>query len=79
MLAISILIVFAILYRGGEDSSLQYFSPQWWGILGLIGWAYGMTGLLLIVMRNSFYGVFGAWLFFALLSMLYHEGGTTGA
>ncbi|MBC9931466.1 DUF5009 domain-containing protein [Chitinophaga qingshengii] len=34
-----ILIVLALIYRGGEDGT-HYLSPQWWGILGLIGWAY---------------------------------------
>src|SRR5687768_10951969 len=33
------LLVLAILYRGGDDG-LNRFAPQWWGILGLIGWAY---------------------------------------
>ena len=33
------LVVLGLLYRGGEDGS-QRLSPQWWGILGLIGWAY---------------------------------------
>lgn len=33
------LIVLASLYRGGEDGT-GYLTPQWWGILGLIGWAY---------------------------------------
>lgn len=33
------LIVLALIYRGGDDGS-QHLTPQWWGILGLIGWAY---------------------------------------
>ncbi|NSL89214.1 DUF5009 domain-containing protein [Chitinophaga sp. Mgbs1] len=33
------LIVLALIYRGGE-SGTTYLAPQWWGILGLIGWAY---------------------------------------
>lgn len=33
------LIVLGFLYRGGEDG-LQGLKPKWWGILGLIGWAY---------------------------------------
>lgn len=34
-----LLIVLAFLYRGGEDGT-EYMKPHWWGILGLIGWAY---------------------------------------
>lgn len=33
------LVVLALLYRGGGDGT-QTLTPQWWGILGLIGWAY---------------------------------------
>jgi len=34
-----ILVVLAVIYRGGDDGT-QCMSPHWWGILGLIGWAY---------------------------------------
>jgi heparan-alpha-glucosaminide N-acetyltransferase len=33
------LLVLAIMFRGGEDGT-EPMHPQWWGILGLIGWAY---------------------------------------
>ncbi|MYM28380.1 DUF5009 domain-containing protein [Duganella sp. CY15W] len=33
------LLALAFLFRGGPDGSLR-LAPQWWGILGLIGWAY---------------------------------------
>jgi predicted acyltransferase len=34
-----LLVVLAALYHGGADGR-QTMTPQWWGILGLIGWAY---------------------------------------
>ena len=33
------LVALALAFRGGADGSLR-LAPQWWGILGLIGWAY---------------------------------------
>lgn len=33
------LLVLGIIFRGGEDGT-EMLQPQWWGILGLIGWAY---------------------------------------
>ena len=72
--AVIALIILAILYRGGEDGTVHGFGPQWWGILGLIGWAYLASGLITVFARNSFYVVLGGWIFFALLSMLYHGG-----
>ncbi|MEP6750670.1 MAG: DUF5009 domain-containing protein, partial [Bacteroidota bacterium] len=32
------LMILAFIYRSGDGSS--YMRPHWWGILGLIGWAY---------------------------------------
>ncbi len=33
------LIALGLLFRGGEDGD-AWLSPQWWGILGIIGWSY---------------------------------------
>ncbi len=33
------LIALAVIFRGGEHGDVL-LAPQWWGILGLIGWAY---------------------------------------
>lgn len=71
-IAIITLCVLAFVYRGGSDDAIYYFGPHWWGILGLIGWAYLASGLITIFSRNNFYTVLGAWVFFALLSTLYH-------
>lgn len=38
-LGMLILVVLALNYHGGADGS-KTMLPQWWGILGLIGWAY---------------------------------------
>jgi heparan-alpha-glucosaminide N-acetyltransferase len=67
------LITLAIIYKGGEDGSTR-FAPQWWGILGLIGWAYLASGLITVFSKNNFYVILGAWIFFAVLSMVSHAG-----
>ena len=38
-LGIATLVVLAIIFRSGDDEDPN-FSTHWWGILGLIGWAY---------------------------------------
>lgn len=35
-----LLIGLAVLYRGSGEPGLIEMRPQWWGILGLIGWSY---------------------------------------
>ncbi len=72
-MAIAVLIVFAFIYRGGSEGNIERFAPQWWGILGLIGWAYLASGLITVFVKNRFYIIIGAWIFFAVLSMLSHS------
>ncbi len=47
--ALIVLLVF--LYRGGDDGR-QGMTPQWWGILGLIGWAYLICCELYLLSRG---------------------------
>jgi len=37
---VALLVVLAFLYRGGDAGGVMQLRPHWWGILGLIGWAY---------------------------------------
>jgi len=39
-LGIAILILMAIIYKGNSPNAIIWLRPHWWGILGLIGWAY---------------------------------------
>ncbi len=50
-LGLMLLIALSMLYRGGDDGS-KGLSPQWWGILGLIGWAYLFAGLTYLIGRG---------------------------
>ena len=71
-IAIMALLALAFIYRGGEEGNIQRFAPQWWGILGLIGWAYLASGLIAVFAKNRFYIILSAWIFFCGLSMLSH-------
>ena len=73
-IAIATLLIIAFIYRGGADDALRTFSPQWWGILGLIGWSYLVSGLVAVFAKDRFGIILGAWIFFSVLSMLYHAG-----
>jgi heparan-alpha-glucosaminide N-acetyltransferase len=37
---IVILILMAAIYKGNSPHGIIWMQPHWWGILGLIGWAY---------------------------------------
>jgi heparan-alpha-glucosaminide N-acetyltransferase len=73
-IAIIALLVLAFIYRGGEEGNIQRFAPQWWGILGLIGWAYLASGLITVFAKNKFHIILSVWIFFCALSMLSHAG-----
>jgi heparan-alpha-glucosaminide N-acetyltransferase len=45
------LIALALLFRGGDDGSVP-LSPQWWGILGLIGWSYLFASAMYLLGRG---------------------------
>lgn len=65
---ILILVFLAIIYRGGED--LRGMAPQWWGILGLIGWAYLVNALAYLFTRGSLFFLVPLWLLLNFLSVL---------
>lgn len=45
------LFLLAWVYRAGEDGK-QGLTPHWWGILGLIGWAYLFSCIIYQLMRG---------------------------
>jgi len=74
VLGFIVLITLAFVYRGGDDGEIRQFGTWWWGILGLIGWAYLVSGLVSVYAKNNIYIIAGAWVFFAILSMISHAG-----
>ncbi len=48
------------LYQGNGASGIIQMRPQWWGILGLIGWAYLVSCFIYIPLRNQMAGLVGA-------------------
>ncbi|MEJ1238140.1 DUF5009 domain-containing protein [Chryseolinea sp. T2] len=68
------LLTLAFIYRGGDDATPHTFGPQWWGILGLIGWAYLTSGIITVLADNKLTSVVIAWSSFAILSMVSHAG-----
>ncbi len=63
-----ILIFLAIFYKGGIDGE-GWMSTQWWGILGLIGWAYSINALAYLLTKGKLIFMVVLWLLFNLLSI----------
>ncbi|MGB5500310.1 MAG: hypothetical protein WBM77_15370, partial [Maribacter sp.] len=57
----------AIYYKGGTNGD-GIMGTQWWGILGLIGWAYSINALAYLFTKGSLVFMIILWLLFNLLS-----------
>lgn len=67
------LLWLAFIFKGGEDGS-AHMSPQWWGILGLIGWTYLISAPIYLFARKSKVLLLGCWLLFTLLNIANQKG-----
>ena len=69
----ALLLGLFLIFKGGADGS-QGMTPQWWGILGLIGWTYLVTSALYLFLFQRNIYLIAALLFFALLNIADHAG-----
>ena len=71
-----VLIALAYIYRSklGSDGQVHWLRIKWWGILGLIGWAYGLTALIYLFIKDNIILIAFAWLFFTAFNLAGHAG-----
>lgn len=65
----AILAYLALVYKGGPDGS-QWMTTQWWGILGLIGWAYVYNALIYLYAKGDIRIMIISWLALNALAVL---------
>ena len=68
-IGVLILIFLAIIYKGGPNGT-NWMTTQWWGILGLIGWAYFTNALIYLLTKGNFYAMIALLFTFMLLQLL---------
>lgn len=73
-IGISILLFLAFIFRGGESENLSHFSTHWWGILGIIGWCYLVSSLIVAYSGRKPFIILAAWVLFCILSMMSSSG-----
>jgi len=66
-----ILIFLALIYKGGADGS-DWMTTQWWGILGLIGWAYLINALVYLLTKGNLILMIGLLVIFNGLAVIVH-------
>ena len=68
-----LLCLLAFIYRGSENGIINRFAAQWWGILGLIGWAYLATAIITVFLKDRLWLLILVWALFSGISLLYTE------
>ena len=66
-LGLAILAFLAFTYRTPEGG---YFSAQWWGILGIIGWTYCFVAVTYLLARKKPSRVIWVWIALCILNLL---------
>ena len=64
-----LLIILAIIYKGGTFENPAWMKRHWWGILGLIGWAYLVSATIYIVSNGKLVWVVIGWFLLMLLNL----------
>jgi predicted acyltransferase len=71
---IVLLVLMCILYRADLNSKTSWLTFTWWGILGLIGWAYLLCSLIYLFAGNNLWVMAAAWMFFLFFNLDFHFG-----
>ena len=69
-----LLAVMAILYKGGTPENPEWMRPHWYGILGLIGWAYLLCALAYLYAGERLSALWGVLIFFIGFCIVDHAG-----
>jgi heparan-alpha-glucosaminide N-acetyltransferase len=71
-----ILLLLAFIYKSkaGSDGEVHWLRIKWWGILGLIGWAYGITSIIYLFVKNKILVLGFAWIIFTAFNIAGHTG-----
>jgi len=70
---VTLLIAMCIVYKS-TDPAHPWLHLTWWGILGLIGWAYLLCALIYYYSNGVLWIQAAAWLFFMFFNIDFHFG-----
>lgn len=73
-LGVLLLLLMAYLYKGGDGAQLHGMQPSWWGILGIIGWAYLVCASIFFISRGNFWVLLTLLFVFIGINISDHSG-----
>lgn len=71
---IFLLLVMAFLYKSDTGAGNVSMQPQWWGILGILGWTYLVCAIIYYFFKNNFYALLICFLLFGSINIAEHNG-----
>lgn len=71
---VALLVMMAILFRGGGPDHPVWMRFYWWGILGLIGWSYLLSATVFLFSKDRLVLLIGALLFFLMFNIATDAG-----
>jgi len=71
---ILLLILLAWIFKGGSQEEAVWIRTYWWGILGLIGWAYLISALIYLFARSNLTIILASLIFFNLFNVAVFAG-----
>lgn len=75
---ILILVGMAMFFYDGKDAGILAMKPQWWGILGLIGWAYFIASAVFLFSSGRLLVQILAFVFFMAFNSFNYLGWLSG-
>ena len=69
-----LLIAMALLYKGGDALAPHGMQPHWWGILGIIGWAYLVCAFVYLLTNGRLLLLITTWILFSAINIAAHTG-----
>jgi predicted acyltransferase len=67
-----LLLAMAWLFKGGDPKNPTGMKPEWWGILGIIGWAYLVCAGIYLLVKGNFYALLTALAVLLLINIGVH-------
>jgi heparan-alpha-glucosaminide N-acetyltransferase len=71
---IILLILMAVLFKGGDPSAPEGMKPSWWGILGIIGWSYLVCAFVFLICKGNLPVLLSALALFIIINVASHTG-----
>ncbi|TSD66461.1 DUF5009 domain-containing protein [Inquilinus sp. KBS0705] len=71
-LGVVLLLAMAVVYKGGDDEIPHGMRPSWWGILGIIGWAYLVCAMVYYLAKGNLSTLIICWAVLVIINIIFH-------